>query len=54
VLTSKGFDLLHHLVIHPRQVFTRGQILESVWGSYDYIGPSTVVFLSSTLAFARP
>lgn len=42
VLTSKEFDLLYYLVLHPRQVFTRNQILDSVWGSSDYIDPSTV------------
>jgi len=41
-LTAKEFDLLLHLAGHPRQVFTRDQILEQVWGAYDYIDPSTV------------
>jgi DNA-binding response OmpR family regulator len=41
-LTAKEFDLLHHMALHPRQVFTREQLLESVWGMSDYIDPSTV------------
>ncbi|QOC94800.1 winged helix family transcriptional regulator [Micromonospora craniellae] len=32
VLTRREFDLLWHLVAHPRRVFTRAQLLESVWG----------------------
>ena len=30
-LTRREFDLLAHLVAHPRLVFTRGQILRAVW-----------------------
>ncbi len=41
-LTAKEFDLLYHLMRHPRQVFTRDQLLEAVWGLADYIDPSTV------------
>ena len=41
-LTAKEFDLLHLLARHPRQVFTRDQLLEHVWGSADYIDPGTV------------
>ncbi len=41
-LTAKEFDLLLHLSRHPRQVFTRDQLLEAVWGLSDYIDPSTV------------
>ncbi len=41
-LTAKEFDLLHFLVRHPRQVFTRDQLLDRVWG-YEFQGdPSTV------------
>ncbi|PZV92856.1 Transcriptional regulatory protein, C terminal [Micromonospora phaseoli] len=32
VLTRREFDLLWHLVAHPRQVFSRTQLLECVWG----------------------
>jgi DNA-binding response OmpR family regulator len=42
VLTAKEFDLLWLLACHPRQVFTRDQLLERVWGLSDYIDPSTV------------
>ncbi len=41
-LTAKEFDLLWLLACHPRQVFTRLQLLERVWGLSDYIDPSTV------------
>jgi DNA-binding response OmpR family regulator len=41
-LTAKEFDLLLHLARHPRQVFTRDQLLESVWGLAEYIDPGTV------------
>lgn len=41
-LTAREFDMLHFLVRHPRQVFTREQLLESVWGVTDYIDPGTV------------
>lgn len=41
-LTAKEFDLLYLLAQHPRQVFTRDQLLERVWGEPDYIDPGTV------------
>ena len=41
-LTVKEFDLLEYLMSYPRQVFTRDQILEKVWG-YDFIGDSNVI-----------
>jgi len=41
-LTAKEFDLLWLLVRHPRQVFSRNQLLERVWGMADYIDPGTV------------
>ncbi|PKO14353.1 MAG: DNA-binding response regulator [Chloroflexi bacterium HGW-Chloroflexi-10] len=41
-LTAKEFDMLHHMALHPRQVFTRDQMLESVWGLSDFIDPGTV------------
>jgi DNA-binding response OmpR family regulator len=41
-LTAKEFDMLYLLMRHPRQVFTREQLLERVWGSADYIDPGTV------------
>lgn len=41
-LTVKEFDLLEYLLSHPRQVYTRNQILEYVWG-YDFIGDSNII-----------
>ncbi len=41
-LTVKEFDLLWQLARHPRQVFTRDQLLDSIWGIAEYIDPSTV------------
>lgn len=31
-LTAREFDLLYHLASHPRRVFSRDQLMESVWG----------------------
>jgi two-component system OmpR family response regulator/two-component system alkaline phosphatase synthesis response regulator PhoP len=42
VLTAREFDLLWLLASHPRQVFTREQLLERVWGGSEYIDPGTV------------
>ena len=41
-LTAKEFDLLEHLMSHPRQVITRDRILEEVWG-YDFMGDSNII-----------
>ncbi|MEO1592120.1 MAG: response regulator transcription factor [Cyanobacteria bacterium J06632_22] len=41
-LTAKEFDLLDYLIAHPRQVLTRDQILEEVWG-YDFMGDSNII-----------
>lgn len=41
-LTAKEFDLLEYLMRHPRQVYTRNQILENVWG-YDFMGDSNII-----------
>ena len=41
-LTTKEFTLLEYLIAHPRQVLTRSQIIERVWG-YDYLGDSNVI-----------
>jgi DNA-binding response OmpR family regulator len=41
-LTAKEFDLLEYLLNHPRQVYTRDQILEKVWG-YDFMGDSNII-----------
>ncbi len=41
-LTAREFDLLYWLARHPRQVFTRDQLLEAVWGYSEYIDPGAV------------
>jgi len=41
-LTVKEFDLLWTMARHPRQVFSRDQLLDLVWGLTEYIDPSTV------------
>ncbi len=42
-LTPKEFDLLWFLATHPRQVFSRGQLLQHVWGSSaEWQDPATV------------
>lgn len=42
VLTAKEFDLLWFLVRHPRQVFSRQQLLDHVWG-YEFYGDESTV-----------
>jgi len=42
LLTVKEFDLLLFFVQHPRQVFSRPQLLAEVWGDALYTDPSTV------------
>ena len=41
-LTTKEFDMLALFLRHPRQVFSRDQLLQRVWGSSEYIDPGTV------------
>ncbi|MDM5335297.1 response regulator transcription factor [Ureibacillus composti] len=41
-LTPREYDLLNYLLKHPKQVLSREQILESVWG-FDYYGDTNVV-----------
>lgn len=41
-LTAKEFDLLWFLLRHPRQVFTRQQLLDGVWG-YEFYGDESTV-----------
>jgi two-component system response regulator MprA len=41
-LTPKEFELLHYLMLHPRQVLVRDRILEEVWG-YDFGGEDNVL-----------
>jgi DNA-binding response OmpR family regulator len=41
-LTYREFELLKYLVSNPGRVFTRGQLLQEVWG-YDYYGGTRTV-----------
>ena len=41
-LTAKEFDLLEYILSHPRQVFTKDQILQKVWG-YDFMGNFNII-----------
>jgi len=41
-LTYREFELLRYLVGNPSRVFTRGQLLQEVWG-YDYYGGTRTV-----------
>ncbi|MBO4563032.1 MAG: response regulator transcription factor [Clostridia bacterium] len=41
-MPPKEIELLHYFVTHPNRVYTRGQILDSVWG-YGYYGDSRTV-----------
>lgn len=41
-LTAKEFDLLEYLISHPREILSREQILENVWG-YDFMGDSNII-----------
>jgi DNA-binding response OmpR family regulator len=42
-LTVKEYDLLEYLLSHARQVLTRNQILERVWGYDETMGDSNVI-----------
>ena len=41
-LTMKEYELLKCMMEHPREVLTREQILETVWGD-DFVGESNVI-----------
>jgi len=41
-LTPKEYELLQFFVQHPHKVFSRDQLLNSVWG-YDYVGDDRTV-----------
>jgi two-component system, OmpR family, response regulator MprA len=41
-LTTKEYELLEYFLRHPRQVLTRDQIFDGVWGS-DFLGGSNVI-----------
>ncbi len=42
ILSRKEYELLHMLITHPNQVFTREQLLDHIWG-YEYIGDTRTV-----------
>ena len=42
ILTLKEYELLEKLVKSPGRVFTRDELLESIWG-YDYVGETRTV-----------
>jgi two-component system, OmpR family, response regulator ResD len=41
-LTAKEFDLLHYLMAHPSEVFSRDDLLDAVWDKDFTGGPATV------------
>jgi DNA-binding response OmpR family regulator len=41
-LTAKEFDLLHYLMAHPGEVFSRDGLLDAVWDKEFAGGPATV------------
>lgn len=41
-LTPKEFDLLYHFAQHPKQVFSRDQLIDKVWG-FDFYGDDRTV-----------
>jgi DNA-binding response OmpR family regulator len=41
-LTYAEFELLHTLASHPGRVYSRAQLLESLWGSADFRDPRTI------------
>jgi DNA-binding response OmpR family regulator len=41
-LTAREFDLLSFLAVHPRQVFSRAQLMERVWGYAAALDTGTV------------
>lgn len=41
-LTKKEFELLTHFMAHPNIVFTRDQLLDSIWG-YDFFGDARTI-----------
>ena len=42
VLSPKEVEILHLMASHPRQVFTREQLLDNIWG-FDFTGDPRVV-----------
>ncbi len=42
LLSAKEFDLFYYFARNPRQVFTREQLLENVWG-YEFFGDASTI-----------
>jgi two-component system alkaline phosphatase synthesis response regulator PhoP len=42
ILPRKEFQLLHFLAENPGKVFTRDELLKSIWGEDVYVVPRTV------------
>lgn len=58
ILTRTEVDLLHLLASNPERVFTRGQLLDLLWG-FDYVGDARTVDshikrLRSKLTYPHP
>jgi two-component system, OmpR family, phosphate regulon response regulator PhoB len=41
-LSPTEFRLLHFLATHPERVYTRGELLDGVWGNHAYVEERTV------------
>jgi two-component system response regulator MprA len=41
-LTALEFDLLHHFLRHPRQVLSRHQLMDAVWGGANAVTSNVV------------
>jgi two-component system, OmpR family, phosphate regulon response regulator PhoB len=41
-LWATEFRLLHFLMTHPNRVYSRGQLLDEVWGDHVFVGDRTV------------
>lgn len=41
-LSATEFKLLEHFLSHPNRVFSRDQLLDSVWGTQAFVTPRTV------------
>lgn len=41
-LTTREFQLLHYLAVHPSRVFSKEQLLDAVWGCTEYIDENTI------------
>jgi two-component system, OmpR family, phosphate regulon response regulator PhoB len=41
-LSPTEFRLLHFFIIHPERVYSRGQLLDHIWGNNVYIEERTV------------